>query len=225
MWYVLCSLDVCGPLFPPSAPSPWWDTPPDHLYFCFCLRWRDAITFCMPVWRQPSGRSQWMADWFSSCYQILLMMAGSGICWLTLLVSLALLHLFRGSIHLSIKKWIGIFSLQTKNGLNVWIEMKTFVHLHIQDAFITLCVSQKNTASSLRSASPSLTALRPPVEWTISSITRWVNLNPWKQLSVCSAVYLLKLLCWHLPNGDLVAAYKLVAPSQKHSLSHRMSRG
>lgn len=106
VWDVLCSLDVCGPLCPLFAPSPWWYTPPDYVCFCFCLRWRGAIIFCMPVWRQPSGRSQSMADWFSSCYQILPMMVDSGICWLTLLVSLALLywcncwtlnsHLFRG---------------------------------------------------------------------------------------------------------------------------------
>lgn len=58
VWNVLCCLDVCGPLCPLFGPSPWWYTPPDCVYFCFCLRWRGAIIFCMPVWRQPSGRSQ-----------------------------------------------------------------------------------------------------------------------------------------------------------------------
>lgn len=67
-------------------------------------------------------------------------------------------------------QWDMLVNLIGQFGLNIWIEI-----LHFRDAFKLLCVFQKNTVSSLRSASPSLTAQRLPEEWTISSITRWVR--------------------------------------------------
>lgn len=145
--------------------------------------------------------------------------------------SVALVQLLQLNLHLSEEsiycqlisdKWYPCCSLPTKIGLNTWIEILQFL-----DAFKLLCVFQKNTASSLRNASPSLTAQRLPVEWTISSITRWGSklCSTFESYSQSAVLYPLKLSCWHLPNEDLVAVYELVTPSWKHSLSHRMSRG